>query len=329
VELQPVEDRAALEVWHEIVADSLTSDYLALPPDPLEERLPLLDGSVPEAGERLLFRLGVVSGEPVAAVELALPTLDNLTAASIDVHVPPGLRRKGFGRQVLAEALDETAALERSRVFFEAPSPLPTGAGPADALLQSVGARPVLKEVRRLLDLHDPLAAQPSPPEPPAGYRLVQWIDRVPDEHVDGMAYLMHRMSTDAPLEDMDWEPERWDAARYRQKEDSAIGRGRIRVATLAVHEATGSAVGFTDIGVSRFAPETAYQWETIVDPSHRGHGLGYVLKAHNHRKLADTSPATRWVNTWNAESNTHMIAINEQLGFKPVEYWTEWQLDR
>jgi hypothetical protein len=34
-------------------------------------------------------------------------------------------------------------------------------------------------------------------------------------------------------------------------------------------------------------------------------------------------------MNTWNAESNTHMIAINERLGYRPVEYWTEWQLDR
>jgi GNAT superfamily N-acetyltransferase len=326
VELQPVQDRAALTAWHEIVAASLTSDYVALPGDPIEENLPLLDGSVPEAGERILHRLAVRSGEPVAAMTLALPTLDNLTAATIELHVVPELRRKGFGRQALAAALDETAALGRSRVFFEAPSPLDGGAGPADALLGSVGARPVLKEVRRLLDLRAPLV---DAPEPPSGYRLVQWVDRVPDEHVDAMAHLMYRMSTDVPLGEMDWEPEQWDAQRYRQKEDAAIGRGRMRVATLAVHEATGRAVGFTDIGVSRFSPDTAYQWETIVEKEHRGHGLGFVLKAHNHRQLVEQSPESRWVNTWNAETNTHMISVNERLGFRPMEFWTEWQLDR
>jgi GNAT superfamily N-acetyltransferase len=326
VELQPVQDRAALAAWREIVSASLACDHVGLPADPIEERLPFLDGTLPEAGERVLLRLGVLDGEPVAAVELNLPTLDNLAAVSLDVHVLPDLRRKGFGRQVLAAALDETAELGRPRVFFEAPSPLGGGAGPADALLQSIGARPVLKEVRRLLDLQDPLATAPAAP---AGYRLVQWIDRVPDEHVDAMAHLMHRMSTDAPLEDMDWEPEHWDAARYREKEEAAMARGRVRVATLAVHEATGTAVGFTDIGVSSFEPETAYQWETIVDPEHRGHGLGFVLKAHNHRRLIETSPGSRWINTWNAESNTHMVGINERLGFRPMEYWTEWQLDR
>ena len=326
MELRAVQDRAALTAWHDVVASSLTSDYVALPGDPIEENVPLLDGSVPEAGERLLFRLGEVSGEPVAAVALSLPTLDNLTAVSIDLHVLPERRRKGFGRQALAAALEETAALGRPRVFFEAPSPLAGGAGPADALLSSVGARPVLTEVRRLLDLRDPLA---EPPPAPPGYRLVQWVDRVPEEHVDAMAHLMYRMSTDVPLGEMDWEPEKWDAARYRQKEDAAIGRGRMRVATLAVHEETGTAVGFTDIGVSRYAWETAYQWETIVQKEHRGHGLGFVLKAHNHRQLVEKSPTSRWVNTWNAASNTHMIAVNERLGFRPMEHWTEWQLDR
>ena len=326
MELQPVRDRAALTAWHEIVAASLTSDYVALPGDPIEENLPLLDGSVPEAGERVLHRLAVLSDEPVAAVQLSVPTLDNLTAATIELHVAPELRRKGFGRQALATALDEAAALGRSRVFFEAPSPLTGGEGPADALLRSVDARPVLKEVRRLLDLREPLAEAPPAP---AGYRLVQWVDRVPDDHVDAMAHLMYRMSTDVPLGEMDWEPEKWDAARYREKEDAAMQRGRMRVATLAVHEETGTAVGFTDIGVSRYAPETAYQWETIVEKAHRGHGLGFVLKAHNHRRLVEHSPESRWVNTWNAESNTHMIGVNERLGFLPMEFWTEWQLDR
>jgi GNAT superfamily N-acetyltransferase len=212
-------------------------------------------------------------------------------------------------------------------VFFEVPSPYPDGPAPAEDMLREVGARPVLREVRRLLDLTQ--APPAPPPPPPAGYRLVQWVDRVPDELVDDMAHLMHRMSTDAPLGDMDWEPELWDAARYRAREDEATAQGRARIATLVVSEEAGRAVGFTEVGVSRFEPGTAYQWETIVEREHRGHGLGLVLKAHNHRLLAERSPQSRWLNTWNAESNTHMIAINEQLGFRPVEYWTEWQLDR
>lgn len=326
MQVEPVEAVATLTAWHQVEATCLEHDALAHPADPLAERLPLLDPSAPDGGERTLLRLGTVDGAPVGAIELNVPTVDNLNAVSVTVSVLPTQRRRGHGRRLLTAALDEIAAMGRTRVFFELPSPYPDGVGLGESMLRSVDAKPVLKEVRRLLDLRDP-----TPPVPPAptGYRVVQWVDRLPDEHLDDVAYLMHRMSTDAPLEDMDWEPEVWNGSRYRDKESSATVRGRTRVGTLALHEESGRTVAFTDIGVSRYAPEVAYQWETIVETAHRGHGLGFLLKAHNHRLLAVTSERTRWVNTWNAESNTHMVRINERLGFRPVEYQTEWQLDR
>ena len=327
VQLLPVHDRDALAHWHDIASVTRAHDHTALPADPIDELAPLLDPATPHGGERRELHLGCADGRPVGAVQLYVPVVDNLTSASIDVLIPPQERRRGHGRALLAEALERVSELGRSRVFFEVPSPYPDGPAIAAGMLEEVGARPVLREVRRLLDLTS--APPVAPPPTPAGYRLVQWVDRVPDELVDDMAHLMHRMSTDAPLGDMDWEPEVWDAQRYRAKEAQAMAQGRLRVATLAVSEQTGRAAGFTDIGVNRSAPETAYQWETLVDREHRGHGLGLVLKAHNHRLLAERSPHTRWLNTWNAESNTHMVAINEQLGFQPVEYWTEWQLDR
>jgi GNAT superfamily N-acetyltransferase len=326
VQLSLVQDRPALTAWHGIASATRAADHHALPADPIEELAPLLDPSSPHGGERRVLHLGCVDGRAVGAVQLHVPVVDNLASCSVDVLIPPQERRRGHGRALLAEALAAVADLGRTRVFFESPSPYPDGPAPAERLLREVGARPVLKEVRRLLDLSQ---EPPVPPAaPPPGYRLVRWVDRVPDELVDDMAHLMHRMSTDAPLGEMDWEPEVWDAARYRAREAEAMAQGRTRVATLVVSEA-GRAVGFTDIGVSRFLPETAYQWETLVDREHRGHGLGLLLKAHNHRLLAERSPRTRWLNTWNAETNTHMVAINEQLGFRPVEYWTEWQLDR
>jgi GNAT superfamily N-acetyltransferase len=325
--MSQVKDPAALTAWHRIEAVTRQADHVGLPADPLEELVPLLDPDAPHDGERKLLRLGSVDGEPVGAVALGVPLVDNLTSCSVDVRIIPEQRRRGHGRALLEQALNAVEELGRSRVFFEVPSPYPDGPAVAERLLRGVGARPVLKEVRRLLDL---TVAPPSPPPPPpAGYRLVQWVDRVPDEWVEDMAYLMHRMSTDVPLGEMEWEPEVWDAARYRSKEGAAIAQGRTRFATLVVSEQTGRVAGFTDIGVSRYAPETAYQWETLVDREYRGHGLGLLVKAHNHRLLTERSPQTRWINTWNAESNTHMVAINEQLGFRPVEYWTEWQLDR
>ena len=55
----------------------------------------------------------------------------------------------------------------------------------------------------------------------------------------------------------------------------------------------------------------------------------GFALKAHNHNRVSAVSPRTRWINTWNAASNSYMVSVNERLGFEPREFWTGWQLDR
>ena len=34
---------------------------------------------------------------------------------------------------------------------------------------------------------------------------------------------------------------------------------------------------------------------------------------------LRDELPDLRWVDTWNAKSNHHMIAVNEALGYRPT----------
>jgi hypothetical protein len=65
----------------------------------------------------------------------------------------------------------------------------------------------------------------------------------------------------------------------------------------------------------------------TIVDATHRGHRLGMLVKAANLRALRDAVPAVERVITWNAASNTHMIAINEALGFRPQLRFSQWQL--
>ena len=48
--------------------------------------------------------------------------------------------------------------------------------------------------------------------------------------------------------------------------------------------------------------------------------GLGQAL-------LREAAPGVRWVKTWNTLSNTHMVAVDDRLGFVPVERWTEWEL--
>ncbi|MCU1593420.1 MAG: GCN5-related N-acetyltransferase [Frankiales bacterium] len=318
-------DRPALEAFHAIESAAHDHDYVALPADPIAELVPAIGGEE-IAGELTLLYLGVRDGEPLGILALRLPTRDNLITANVDLSVHPSYRRQGVATELLDFGVAEIRRRARRRIFMEVPSRGDGTEPQAARLLRRVGAKPVLDEYRRLLDL----SARPpgAPLDPPDGYRVVQWVDRCPDDLVDGVAYLVGRMSTDAPLGDMDYEPEVWDADRYRAKEASAQSRDRMRVATAVVHTKSGHVVGVTDIGVARSRPEISYQWDTIVETSHRGQRLGMVLKSWNHHYLVEMAPGVRFLNTWNASSNRFMIAVNDALGFEIVDRWTEYQLD-
>jgi GNAT superfamily N-acetyltransferase len=325
VQFHEVTDASLLSAYHEVEAASFDHDHLALPADAVEELLPVVEGHQP-SGEHLTMWVGCEGSRPVATVCLTRFSLDNLTSANVEGHVHPEHRRRGLGRAALAFGLDRVREVGRTRVFFESPWTLDDREGPAFGLLRSVGAQPVLVDVRRLLDLQAFPVGEPLPPPP--GYRVVQWADRAPEELLDGLAYLLHRMVLDAPMGEMAYEAEAWDAARYRASEASAQRRSRSRLVTAVVHEPSGAVAGVTEIGKNAHRHEVAFQWNTIVDPAHRGQRLGLVLKSWNHRQLVERVPGVRWVNTWNAASNSFMIAVNEQLGFRPVERWTQWQLD-
>ena len=323
MDIAPVTTPADLDDFQSVVAAAMAHDHVGLPADPVEVWRPLLEQ--PErGGERMQLYVARDRGAAVGAVVLKIPTLDNLALVDAEARVHPAHRRQGHGRELARHVLDEIRALGRSRVITVVASRAdqpPEGA----RLLEEVGAKPVIEDVRRVIDLREqpPVALG----DVPDGYRIVQWSGRAPEELVDGLAYLMHRMSVDAPLGDMDYEPETWDAARYREQEQAALDSGRRRIATAAVHE-SGEVAGITELGVSESAPEVGYQWETIVDPKHRGRGLGLVVKSRNHVLLADVLPECRYLNTWNAASNSFMIRVNEALGYRPMETWTEYQLD-
>jgi RimJ/RimL family protein N-acetyltransferase len=157
-------------------------------------------------------------------------------------------------------------------------------------------------------------------------YEIVTWVDRAPDDLVDGVAKLVGRMSTDTPRGDLSFEPEVWDASRWREKEEDAFRAGRRRLAAGAV-DRNGHLVAFTDIGAWAQEPAIAEQWNTIVDPDHRGHRLGLATKVANLRNLRQQIPGALRLETWNALENSRIIEINELLGFQIVERVDEYQL--
>ena len=327
-----VANRDDLVPWQEVMVASYAADHDRLPADPLEEWLPTLAG--PMAGEREELWVALDGSEPVAAVGISFSLLDNLESAHVDLRVHPAHRRAGHGSRMFQHVLDRLRADGRTRLFTEIAQPLAGAHEPAGVpFAAGCGFRRVLNEVRRMLVIADvddaELARLRSEAESHAGgYSLVQWVDHAPARWYDDMARLTGRMSVDAPLEDMQWEPEHWDAERFVASEKRSDARGRQRFTTAVLHEASGHLVGYTDIGINRMHRTVGYQWDTIVAGDHRGHRLGLLLKIANLDLLRSHSPVPQIVNTWNADSNEHMIAINEAIGFRAVDRWWEWQLD-
>ena len=74
--------------------------------------------------------------------------------------------------------------------------------------------------------------------------------------------------------------------------------------------------------------PGIGHQHDTSVVGAHRGHRLGLLLKASMLQWLAEERAAAGEVDTWNAESNDHMIGVNEQLGCVVMGRRLEFQRD-
>ncbi|MGQ0844261.1 MAG: GNAT family N-acetyltransferase [Sporichthyaceae bacterium] len=271
----------------------------------------------------LAYRDGVL----VATAVVELPHLDNTGTAWAEIVVHPDFRRQGVGT-ALWEFVAETAReAERKLVVFEAKM-----GGKDEEFSRGIDAElGIFTARRRLVVDASALAVADSLFEaalPHAeGYELVSYVGRTPEEWLDGVAYLTGRMSTDAPLDDLEWEPEAYDAQRIVGRESCNEPWGLLVHTTLAVETATRRVVGFTNLGVCVDDLTAGHQWNTIVDPEHRGHRLGVLLKVANLRNTLAHCPDVATVLTWNAVSNGPMIDVNEALGFHLFDHWGEWQV--
>ena len=153
---------------------------------------------------------------------------------------------------------------------------------------------------------------------------LVHWAGRCPDEHIDALVVTAHAMN-DAPTDDLEIEDMSYDAAILQTDFDARDACGIDYLGILAVC-ADGSAAGATEVFVNRFRPAFAWQWNTVVLPTHRGRGIGRWMKAAMWQRLRAEAPQATTLRTGNAESNVAMLAINAEMGFQPSHLMGCWQ---
>jgi mycothiol synthase len=157
-----------------------------------------------------------------------------------------------------------------------------------------------------------------------AGYRLEGWVGVVGDEWIEPLAQALGAM-VDEPLDDIDWQPRALTPARVREREQSWHRMGYDTVTSLALAP-DGTGAGASQILVSRLRPPIGAQADTGVVAHHRGHRLGRWLKAANLHRALEHQPALELLETYNAESNPHMLAINVDMGYRPHRVYGTYQ---
>jgi hypothetical protein len=149
-----------------------------------------------------------------------------------------------------------------------------------------------------------------------AGYSLVTWTGVTPDEYLGPLASVINAFA-DAPR-DEGMQEEVWDASRLRERGNGVLELLGVRSYTVtAVHDATGEMAAMTQLDVDPETPHWGHQSLTAVARAHRGHRLGLLVKAAMLEWLATAEPQIEQIDTGNAASNKHMIAVNEALGYE------------
>jgi GNAT superfamily N-acetyltransferase len=331
--LDPDDDRGA-RAWFDLLTEAARVDAPELPPPCWAFTRGDLRHPYPtRTTEHWLGRLGEAV---VGGYRLELPGAENLTNADAVLVVAPVRRREGLGRALLAHLGDRARRAGRQRVTFEVSTPVEDPRGGAGAgFARAVDAHQALVETGRRLDLassgraaleasHARLLRTSEAHS--GGYSLLRWSQTPPAGYLDDLAELAYRMEVDPPLGELVVEPKRYDAKRLLLEVEAARLRGLRQYSTGVRRDASGRLVGFTTLTRYTDHPRYAEQWDTVVAPGHRGHRLGLRCKIENLRWARAHEPALDTVDTWNAEENAPMVAINVAMGFQPFQAWAAWQ---
>lgn len=265
-------------------------------------------------------------GELVATASLHLDKSgDNDHLCRADISVAADRRRQGIGRALLGPILDAAEADGRS-VF---------GGGTvqgheSEQFLKAIGME------QKLLDRRSRLRLDEIPPglierwlaDVPTkapGYSLIEIEKKCQPEYRERFIDVLNAMN-DAPREGLDRNDEHVTLEQLDDWERQAEETGGEQSCLVVIHDETGDFAGYTHIAWEPELPQVLWQQGTAVKAAHRGHAIGRWLKAANLAKVMQENPGARFVDTWNAGSNQWMLAINDDLGFRPYIWYTAWQ---
>ena len=256
---------------------------------------------------------------------LALPERENTGMAYVIPLVGPDGRRQGTGTGLIRHAAGLAQARGRGQLVTEARQ-----GSAGEAFCRALGGRPGIPEATRELRLDTIPAGKLAglrrrAEAAAAGYSLICWEGQVPERYMGQLARLAQAMN-DAPRDD-GHDGQRWDVARIREDMHRVAAQGLRHYTVAARWDRTGELAGMTQLGVDPVRPDYGFQEMTVVAQRHRGHRLGLLVKVAMLDLLGRHEPLLERIFTGNADSNRHMLAINDELGFTVLDHWSAFQL--
>lgn len=187
----------------------------------------------------------------VGSAEISFALLDNTHSARPEIFVHPNAQRRGAGTALLFAS--EAAVREAGRrvLMVEVATPVegPESAGMHFARLH--GFTTGIVDDIKVVDIieTEPLwvALDAETGGHLDGYQLRGWRDVCPEDLVEGYCGLMESFNSEAPMGELELEPEHWDEDRLREKEDRFRRSGRHEVSAVAI-ASDGTVAGVTEV---------------------------------------------------------------------------------
>jgi GNAT superfamily N-acetyltransferase len=279
-------------------------------------------------GRRAAAHGAFVGRRMVGELMMSMPVLDNLDAADVWIWVHPAHQRRGIGTRLAEHAHQIVRAAGRHVCQAQARVGADRDNGNA-RFARGLGYTLANIEIERRLPLPadltrlDELAAAAAPYHRDYDIRAV--VGPVPDDLADSYVALKNLLVVEAPSGDLEVEAGRETVAELAAHERMMAASGRVRVGAYALTR-TGEVAGYSMAAVGSDLHPHVDQWGTLVHPAHRGHRLGMAVKCAGLRALSERFPDKRFIETTNAETNTHMVAINVALGFEVAQVYGDFQ---
>lgn len=283
----------------------------------------------PDKGERHEMYAAVDGDRMLGTAVAWYPLEDNVEKVYLNVDVDVPHRRRGIGRALLQRTEDAARADGRTTLMLSTQVPFDQRrVHPHERFAEACGFAWSMDEILRHLALPVPDERIQEWVDDAAprheGYAIETYVGGVPEDLVDGLCDLLGQLAVDAPSGAVDFEQEMVDAERYAEMMTGVKAMGRVIYETLALTPGR-EVVAQSTLAVSTVGDPVVFQWGTFVHREHRGHALGLATKAANLRAVQADHHDVTLVTTQNAETNDHMVAINERMGFVPVEVSVEF----